>query len=236
MSKTSAPPFNMLDEAAIAAAELNRKPYDYAFVEQAIPLKYKQEVLADVPVIPDRGSYGVPNLRYGPKFQSVLDDLANPRFQTLIENKFDIDLTSRPQVLLMMGNTSGAYNEGYAHPDSKHKLITVLVGFSEEWPYERGKLRILNSSDRMDCAFEYPPEFGKMLMFRVSDRSWHGFLPQKGKRMSLQLCWVDAEWYVKYEYWRHGLSAVLKSIPLLGTAVKMLPRRSKYTSPPPPPQ
>ncbi|MEI8394055.1 MAG: 2OG-Fe(II) oxygenase [Rhodospirillaceae bacterium] len=226
------PAFNMLDEAAIAAAVLNRKPYDYAYVDQAIPLKYKDEVLADCPVIPDRGSYSVPHLKSGPKFKAILQDLATPRFQRLIENKFDIDLTSRPQVMLMMGNTSGAYNEGYAHPDSKHKIITVLVGFSREWPYERGKLRILNSSDREDVAFEYAPEFGRMLMFRVSDRSWHGFLPQKGQRMSLQLCWVDTEWYVKYEYWRHSFSALLKSVPMLGTAVKMLPRRSKYTSPP----
>ncbi|MEI6984624.1 MAG: 2OG-Fe(II) oxygenase [Rhodospirillaceae bacterium] len=235
MVENTDPQFKMLDEAAIAAAQLNRKPYDYAFVEQAIPLKFKDEVLADVPRIPDRGSYGVPNLHYGPKFQTVLDDLAAPRFRRLIEHKFDIDLSTRPQVLLMMGNTSGAYNEGYAHPDSKHKIITVLVGFSKEWPFERGRLRILNSSDRNDCAFEYSPEFGKMLMFRVSDRSWHGFLPQKGQRMSLQLCWVDAEWYVKYEYWRHGLSAFIKSVPYLGTMVKLLPRRSKYTSPPPPP-
>jgi hypothetical protein len=235
MQGTDDPPFKMLDAAAIAAATLNRKPYDYTFIEQAIPLKYKEEVLADAPVIPDRGSYGVPNLKYGPKFQTVLDDLATPRFRKLVEEKFEIDLSGRPQVLLMMGNTSGSYNEGFAHPDSKHKIITVLVGFSREWPHERGKLRILNSSDRMDCAFEYPPEFGKMLMFRVCDHSWHGFLPQKGQRMSLQLCWVDAEWYVHYEYVRHGLSAALKSIPIVGNVVKMLPRRSKYTSPPPPP-
>ena len=229
------PLFSMLDEDAIAGAVLNRKPYDYAFVEHAIPEKFKEEVLGDAPVIPDRGSYAVPRLKYGPKFKTVLDDLATPRFRRIIENKFDIDLSSRPQVLLMMGNTSGAYNEGYAHPDSKHKIITVLVGFSREWPHERGKLRILNSSDRNDVAFEYAPEFGRMLMFRVCDHSWHGFLPQKGKRMSLQLCWVDAEWYVQYEYIRHGFSAFLKSIPFVGAAVKMLPRRSKYTSPPVPP-
>ena len=229
------PPFLLLDEAAIAAAELNRTPYDYAYVEQAIPLIHKDSVLADVPVIPDRGSYAVPHLKSGPKFKSVLEDLASPRFRRLIETKFEIDLSSRPQVLLMMGNTSGAYNEGYAHPDSKHKIITVLLGFSKEWPYERGRLRILNSSDRNDYAFEYSPEFGRMLMFRVCDKSWHGFLPQKGPRMSLQLCWVDTEWYVRYEYLRHNVSAMLKSVPFVGNAVKLLPRRSKYTSPPPPP-
>ena len=97
----------------------------------------------------------------------------------------------------MMGNTSGQYNEGYSHPDSKHKIITVLVGFSWDWPYERGKLRVLRSDNRDDFAFEYAPEYGKMLMFRVCDHSWHGFLPQKGKRAKLQLCYVDFDWYVR---------------------------------------
>ena len=101
------------------------------------------------------------------------------------------------------------------HPDSKHKIITVLVGFSREWPYERGKLRVLRSNDRNDYAFEYAPEFGRMLMFRVCDHSWHGFLPQKGQRMSLQLCYVDSEAYVQKEYLRHSVSAYAKSVPFL---------------------
>ena len=68
----------------------------------------------------------------------------------------------------------------------------MLIGFSREWPYERGQLRVLRSNDRDDYAFEFPPEFGNMLMFRVCDHSWHGFLPQKGQRMSVQLCYVDS--------------------------------------------
>ena len=103
------------------------------------------------------------------------------RFRHIVEEKFDIDLSNNPPVIVMMGQTSGAYNEGYAHPDSKHKIITVLLGFSREWPYERGKLRILNGPDREDFTFEYAPEFGKMLMFRVSDKSWHGFTAAKGR-------------------------------------------------------
>jgi len=218
-------PLVMLDEAAIAIAELRRTPYDYAFVDQAIYPRFKEEVLADAPVIPNRGSYGIPNLPHGPKFEAVLQELASPRFQRLVELKFDIDLSPYPQVYLMMGNTSGNYNEGYAHPDSKHKIITVILGFSREWPFERGRLRVLNSSNREDCAFEFPPEFGKMLMFRVCDHSWHGFLPQKGKRMSLQLCWVDSDAYVKKEYWRHSVSAFAKSVPFLNEIIKWAPRK-----------
>ncbi len=217
-------PFALLDEAAIAAAELRRDPYEYAFAEHAIPPAYKDEVLADAPRIPDRGSYGLPSLRYGARFGAVIQDLLSPRFRHLMEEKFDIDLSKRPPVILMMGNTTGHYNEGYAHPDSRHKIITVILGFSREWPYERGRLRVLRSADREDYAFEFPPEFGRMLMFRVSDRSWHGFLPQKGPRMSLQLCFSDSERYVRSEYMRHGLSAFAKSIPLVRKIIEWAPK------------
>ncbi|MFL5280159.1 MAG: 2OG-Fe(II) oxygenase [Rhodopila sp.] len=224
MSDSNAP-LTMIDEAAVAAAELRHDPYDYAYVDQALPARLKDEVLADAPVIPDRGSYGLPDLVRGPKFEAVIRDLLSARFRHLVEEKFDIDLSKRPPCIVMMGNTTGHYNEGYAHPDSKHKIITVLLGFSREWPYERGKLRVLRSENREDCAFEYAPEFGKMLMFRVCDHSWHGFLPQKGQRMSLQLCYVDSEAYVRKEYLRHSISAYAKSVPLLRKIIDLAPRR-----------
>lgn len=217
-------PFSLLDEASIAAAELRHDPYDFAFVDHAINPRFKDEVLADAPRIPDRGSYGLPSLRYGPRFGAAINDLLSTRFRRLVEQKFDTDLGANPPVIVMMGNTTGHYNEGYAHTDSKHKIITVLLGFSHEWPYERGRLRVLRSSDREDVAFEFPPEFGRMIMFRVCDHSWHGFLPQKGQRMSLQLCYVDSESYVRREYWRHSVSAFAKSVPILRKIIEWAPR------------
>ncbi|MCB1549859.1 MAG: 2OG-Fe(II) oxygenase [Hyphomicrobiaceae bacterium] len=223
-------PFAFLDETAIAEAALRTDPYDFAFVDHAIDLCHKDEVLEDVPVIPFRGSYAVPYLDCGARFKAVLDDLQSPRFRRLVEEKFDIDLSGRPTTMVMMGNTSGNYNEGYAHPDSKHKLVTVLLGFSREWPYERGRLRVLRSDDRHDCAFEFPPEFGKMLMFRVSDHSWHGFLPQKGERKSLQFCWVDSEAYARSTYRRHRLSALAKANPIVRKMLQYAPRGMTFAS------
>ncbi|MGO9742890.1 MAG: 2OG-Fe(II) oxygenase [Roseiarcus sp.] len=217
-------PLKMFDEGAIRAAELRRDPYDYAYVDQAIDESHRDEVLGDLPQIPFRGSYALPSLRYGRKFADCMEDLLSDRFRRIVEQKFDIDLSDKPPSIVMMGATSGHYNEGYAHPDSKHKIITVIAGFSHEWPYERGRLRVLRSNDRDDYAFEFPPVFGKMLMFRVCDRSWHGFLPQKGQRLSVQLCYVDSQWYVRRENWRHGLSAFAKSIPGLRQAIFMAPR------------
>jgi SM-20-related protein len=218
-------PLGMIDEAAVGAAELRHDPYDFAFVERALPARLKEDVLADAPRIPDRGSYGLPDLDHGPQFGAVIRDLLSPRFRHLVEEKFEVDLSACPPCIVMMGNTTGHYNEGYAHPDSRHKIITVLLGFTREWPHERGRLRVLRSADRDDYAFEFAPEFGRMLMFRVGDRSWHGFLPQKGQRMSLQLCYVDSELYARKEYWRHSISAYAKSVPLLRKMIDWAPRR-----------
>ncbi len=227
MAQNGDAPFHMLNEAAIAAAELRRDPYDYTFIDHVLPPDQKEPVLADAPEINWRGSYGLPDLKYGPKFGLVIEDLLSDRFRHLVEKKFNIDLSDKPPCIVMMGNTTGAYNEGYAHPDSKHKIITVLVGFSAEWPYERGKLRVLRSSDREDCAFEFSPVYGNMLMFRVGDNSWHGFLPQKGKRMSLQLCYVDSKSYVRKEYLRHSASAWAKSYLLTRKIIEWAPRKLK---------
>jgi len=60
------PPFTMLNEAAIAAAELKHDPFDYCYMDQAIDQSHKREVLADAPTIPYRGSYALGSLRYGP--------------------------------------------------------------------------------------------------------------------------------------------------------------------------
>ncbi|HWJ18519.1 MAG TPA: hypothetical protein VNR65_07330, partial [Geobacterales bacterium] len=118
------PPFALLDEAAISSAELRRDPYDFCFVENAIPESHKDEVLADAPNIPTHGSFGLPSLRYGPGFDAAVKDLLSVRFRRLVEQKFDMDLSPYPPCIVMMGNTTGNYNEGYAHPDLKHKIVT----------------------------------------------------------------------------------------------------------------
>lgn len=222
--------FKYLDETAIDKLKIHTEPYEWGYIPDAMPNRFMDEVLSDAPVIPTRGSYpiksyfGLPRLKYGPHFAKVIEELLSERFRKIVEKKMNMDLSKNPPCIVMMGNTTGHYNEGYAHNDSKHKIVTVLVGFTREWPYERGRLRILRSSDRSDYEFEFAPEFGAMLMFKVSDKSWHGFLPQKGPRMSLQLCYCDSQSYVRSEYFRHGLSALVKSIPALDWILSRLPK------------
>jgi hypothetical protein len=217
-------PFAVLDEAALEAMEVRNDPYDYAFVDQALPMTRRDEILADCPVIPHRGTYDVPNLRYGRSFGLVLRDLLNPGFRKIVERKFGVDLSQSHPTMVMMGSATGHYNEGYAHPDSKHKLFTVPLGLTREYPHQRGRLRILRSDNREDYAFEYPPEYGKMCLFKVSEKSWHGFLPQKSERKSLQFCWVDSKAYARETYLRHTLSAWAKATPGFNKLLEYIPR------------
>lgn len=224
-------PFRYIDEATIMEKlKINTDPYDWGYIPDAIPNRFLDEVLSDAPVIPTRGSYpiksyfGLPYLKRGPHFEQLLQELLSDRFREIIGKKMNMDLSKYPPCIVMMGNTSGHYNEGYAHPDSKHKIVTVLIGLTREWPYERGRLRVLRGPDRSDYAFEFAPEFGCLFCFKVSDKSWHGFLPQKGPRMSLQLCYVDSEAHCRKEYFRHGLSALVKSNPLLNKLLSYLPK------------
>ena len=216
--------FAMLDEAAIAAAELRHDPYDFAFVEHALAPALKEAVLADAPEIPNRGSCALIDLPYGREFAAVIRDLLSDRFRRLIQQKFDIDLGATSPVIVVRGNTSGRDSDGYAPPDSKHEIITILLGLSREWPCERGRIRALRGDDRNDSSFEFTPEFGRMLMFRVCDHAWHGFLPQKGRSVSLQLCYVDSAWHVKKEYRRHSIGAYARSVPLLRKVIDYAPR------------
>jgi SM-20-related protein len=42
--------------------------------------------------------------------------------------------------------------------------------------------------------------------------------------MSVQLCYVDSEWYVHRENIRHGLSAFAKTVPGLHQLINWMPR------------
>jgi hypothetical protein len=59
----------------------------------------------------------------------------------------------------------------------------------------------------------------------VCDQSYHGFLPQKGQRVSLQLCFVDNDWYVRKEYVRHRFSALAKSNAITRAIIQWAPRK-----------
>ena len=81
-----------------------------------------------------------------------------------------------------------------------------------QWKSEGGRLRLLRSKKLDDYVAEVPPTMGSLIIFRRSDRSWHGHKPFEGKRMSLQFNWVNSSSYMRRERIRHKISSFLKRL------------------------
>jgi len=75
-----------------------------------------------------------------------------------------------------------------------------------------GRLRLLRTRNLDDVVVEVPPDYGMLVAFRRSSRSFHGHKPHFGERRVLQINWVSDASYVTHEERRHRRSAALKSL------------------------
>jgi hypothetical protein len=90
----------------------------------------------------------------------------------------------------------------------------VLLYFNANpWPHAEGCLRMLRRPDDLeDYAAEESPAGGTLLVFRRSERSWHGHRRFVGPRKAIQLNWVTDRGVVMRESGRHALTATLKKL------------------------
>src|SRR5262249_12486065 len=132
-------------------------------------------------------------------------------FQSVIEEKFAVELGGRPKMYSLRGYTRA--KDGQIHTDSKDKIITVLLYLNENWPHERGRLRLLRNGRNVDdFVAEVAPDNGTLLVFKRSDNSWHGHHPFEGPRRSLQMNWMTSEGSLGFHRLRHTVSAALKKL------------------------
>jgi hypothetical protein len=200
-----------LDFAALSATPVKHEPYDYFVVPNFIRADRFRDVSADYPAVPGPGSHPLPLLTVKGHFKGLLDELNGPEFRRAIEEKFGIDLTSRPTMFTVRGECRAS--DGKIHTDSVTKIITVLLYMNEKWDKDGGRLRILrNGTDLNDYADEVPPHGGTLLVFRRSENSWHGHEPFQGQRRAIQMNWVTDRSVVAREQGRHRISTTLKKL------------------------
>jgi hypothetical protein len=197
------------DFDALERTPLHREPYDFLVLPNFLRQERFEEILADYPKVPGPGSHPPSELDIHGHFAALVDELRGPQFQSLIEHKFNIDLTARPTMYTVRGFVRE--KDGSIHTDSETKIITVLLYMNEDWQEDAGRLRILRSAtDLEDYAAEVPPNGGTLLAFRRSERSWHGHKPTSGPRRAIQLNWVTNQSVVDHEQGRHRISTKLK--------------------------
>lgn len=207
----ASPGAQFLDLAALAAATLASDPFPYIIVPGFLGRAALDAVAADFPSIEKPGSFPTSELRFGKRFQSLLDELEGPAMREACAAKFAIDLSGRPTMVTVRGRAQR--KDGRIHADSKTKLITVLIYMNAKWEAPGGQLRLLRSPDDLDdYVAEVPPVEGTLLAFKVTPHSWHGHQPIEGERRVIQLNWVTDEAVVRHEQARHRFSARLKRL------------------------
>ena len=200
-----------IDLDAFRETRLEREPYDHLVVSGFLRPDAVHTIGADYPKISKAGSYPLSELKFGPAFAALIEELRTPEIETAFAEKFDINLAGRPTMVTVRGQCRA--KDGRIHTDTEDKLITVLVYFNDDWQNLDGRLRILRSGDDIeDYASEVPPRAGTLLAFRRSDRSYHGHTSFEGARRVLQLNWVKDSRVVLREHIRHRYSAWFKRL------------------------
>jgi SM-20-related protein len=208
---------SLLDLDALRTTPLKTQPYDYLVVPNFVPADALGRVIGDFPRIDSTGSLPLSELDAGGTFAALIGEMDGPAFRDLIESKFGIALARRPTMFTVRGRCHRG--DGKIHTDTGTKIITVLLYLNQAWESDGGRLRILRSPALDDAAEEVSPTGGTLLVFRRSERSWHGHQPFEGPRRAIQMNWVTDESVVAYEQRRHKVSAFFKRLnPFRGAA------------------
>ena len=200
-----------LNLAKLEAAKVETNPYSYVIVPGFLSPETVARVNATYPDIKAGGSYPIESLDAGMAIKDVIDELDGSAFQTVIAEKFDVELDGKPKMYSLRGYTRA--KDGQIHTDSKDKIITVLLYLNENWQQPGGRLRILkNGHDVDDFVAEVAPDNGTLLVFKRSEASWHGHHPFDGPRRSLQMNWMTSEGSRGWHKIRHSISAAVKKL------------------------
>lgn len=200
----------LIDLEAFSATPLEQEHFPHMMVPHFVPESVMDKVMRDFPAVPDRGSYPLNELKSGPVFEALIEQLRSPEVAKAFSEKMGIDLSERPTTITIRGH-SGA-KDGRVHTDSRSKVVTVLVYLNPDWDSENGdgQLRLLRSDNLDDWFKEVPPAAGTLLAFVNTTNAWHGHKPFIGPRRSIQLNWVVDESAVLRSSARHNLSARIK--------------------------
>jgi hypothetical protein len=178
----------MLDLGALDAASVHTDPCLFLVVPRFIRPEALAAVNRDFPEM-GTGIFPPSSLRFGPAFADLILELECSELRAIVSSKLGVDLAGKP--LQMDVKRFSESSDGRLHPDSSMKIVTALIYFNQHWDHPGGRLRICRSSwDIEDYAAEVPPEEGTLVMFKRSERSFHGFKPFEGERRLLQMYWV----------------------------------------------
>ena len=202
---------SMLDLERFRNTPLTSEPFQFLIVPEFVRAEARLAIDKDYPEVARPGSFPLREVTYGPGFATLIEQLRSDEFRQVFEEKFNVDLANRPDMITVRGRCSE--KDGKIHTDSETKIITILIYMNPAWESSGGRLRLLRSANNLDdVILEVPPTEGTLLAFRRSNNSWHGHKPFAGPRRVIQFNWVTSEAVVRREQNRHRLSAWMKKL------------------------
>ena len=202
---------SMLDLERFRNTPLINEPFEFLIVPEFVKAEARQAIEKDYPEVNRPGSFPLREVSYGPAFADLIEEMRSEEFRHAFEEKFNIDLTNRPDMITVRGRCSE--KDGKIHTDSETKIITILIYMNSGWESSGGRLRLLRSGNNLDdMLLEVPPTEGTLLAFRRSNNSWHGHTPFSGPRRVIQFNWVTSQAVVRREQNRHRFSAWMKKL------------------------
>ena len=202
---------SMLDLERFRNTPLTRQPFDFLIVPEFVKAEARSAIEKDYPGVSRPGSFPLREVTYGPAFAKLIEEMRSDEFRQAFEEKFNVDLTNRPDMITVRGRCSE--KDGKIHTDSETKIITILIYMNPAWESSGGRLRLLRSGTNLDDVIqEVPPTEGTLLAFRRSSNSLHGHKPFSGPRRAIQFNWVTSAAVVRREQNRHRLSAWMKKL------------------------
>ncbi len=201
----------MIDFGAIASADVAHDRFQFFVAENVLSAEDLTAVRADFPDIRKPGIFPLSELTYGPAFERLIDDIQSPEFEDVMAQKYDVDLSDKPQMITVRGRVQK--KDGRIHTDSKTKFVTCLLYLNEIWDEEAARLRMLRrSNDLNDFLAEVKPNGGTFASFLRSDASWHGHEPFVGERRYVMINWMTSHLAQEREIGRHRVSAKIKRL------------------------
>lgn len=199
----------MLDLDVIAGAPVTTTPFKFFMAPGVLSPVDLAAVRADFPTITKPGLFPLSELQYGPAFSKLIDEIRSPLFEKTIERKYGVDLSGKPPMITVRGQSQK--KDGRIHADTKSKFLTCVLYLNDIWDESGGRLRMLRSKhDLDDYVAEFPPDGGTLASFLRSDVSWHGHEPYVGQRRYVMLSWMTSQAALDRGIGRHKLSARIK--------------------------
>ncbi len=201
---------NLVRFEAFTSTPLITDPFEYILVRDFLPAELRAPFEKEFPAIDKPGVFLVQMLRYGPLFAARLEDLQAPSFREAVSQKFAVPLEGKPALVTVRARCGP--RDGQVHTDSETKILTLLLYLNSRWEADGGRLRLLRSPNIDDVAVELSPDWGTLLLFRRSDRSFHGHRLFAGERRVLMVNWLTSQEVLDQELRRHGRSSLIKSL------------------------